>query len=95
MKCKRRGCKKKALPGKDYCGTKCSRADNIKKFIEYTGIVPKIKRVKTMIKKETPQQIQTGNKQYCAHYDPAYYTCVNCISQAVFKCKPCYKEVKK
>lgn len=34
-------------------------------------------------------------KLYCKNFDQDYYTCVNCMEQAVFKYKPCFKEPKK
>jgi hypothetical protein len=34
-------------------------------------------------------------KLYCGNFDCAYYTCVNCMEQAVFKHKSCFKEVEK
>ena len=39
--------------------------------------------------------IKFDGKMYCEHYDSAYYNCVNCMEQAVFKYKTCYKEAKK
>lgn len=101
MKCKRRGCRKKALEGKNYCGVRCSRLDNLAKFEAIAkkkqGLKMTEKKVEKKIIKEQvciKRPIQFDGLEYCAHYDPAYYTCVNCMQQAVFKYKPCYKEVK-
>lgn len=33
-------------------------------------------------------------KLYCKNFDQAYYTCVNCMEQAVFKYKSCFQEAE-
>lgn len=35
-----------------------------------------------------------SNKDYCKNYDGTDLACVNCIEQAIFKIKSCYKAGK-
>lgn len=93
MQCRRKGCKNEALPGKEYCGVKCSREDSKDRFKQYTGIDITKKKEKKKVKKM--KKTNSYGKLYCEHYDSAYYNCVNCMEQAVFKYKSCYKEAKR
>lgn len=100
MKCKRRGCHKEALEGKDYCGVVCSRKDNQRAFNKIVklkgGVVKKPKKyvMRKRVKMKQDKSIKFSGNEYCKNFDPSYYTCVNCMEQAVFKYKSCYKEAE-
>ena len=57
----------------------------------YYEMIKKEKKQTKVTKEKQP--IKFDGKMYCEHYDKNYYNCVNCMEQAVFKYKSCYKEV--
>lgn len=68
-------------------------------YYKRKDVKEKIKRKKTYRNRkrecEMDKPIKFDGKMYCEHYDSEYYNCVNCMEQAIFKYKSCYKEAKK
>ena len=92
------GCGKKLHNRHKYSKSKYLNSSHYAKHREKlraeNGYYEMIKKEKKKTKgTKEKQTIKFDGKMYCGNYDCEYYNCVNCMEQAVFKYKQCYKEV--